>query len=411
MLTTLSFSAYILLLRNKISVASMLAGLVVLSAVFGMSVGRVPNLTGYIDLFHIVFTIIILLIFIHAFKDYRLYKIRESNNKNALNFILAAIFVFLIIALLLNSYIVYKSFTYVMSNNVNITEYKNQGGANELIRIWVNPFLVSIANILSPLGYVALSFHFYFLVKGKLWMSMIFLLLALNIPLQGLHGLSRSASVQFILMYAFFYIYVYHAIASKIRIKINIAVLVIMALVIIAFGIITAARFSESNYYQIESDSLVQNKSLYSILDYSSQWNENGIAVMGEFSHDKIWFGKSFRPLLDRMLNNLGFEMASYIDVREAVIGSYSSSFNGLVATLLYDFGYIFAFILSLGFFFVVRKVGPRNGEISLSDFMFFSVLIPLPVMFFGNNAMSSLMLNIAVVYSFIVWFILRARI
>jgi oligosaccharide repeat unit polymerase len=410
MIIILFFSAYILLLKNKTSVATMLAVFVILSSIFGVVIGRVPDLSRYIDLFHVAFTITILLIFINSFKNYRLYRIRELKNKKSLKFILFIVLWCSIIALLLNSYIVYKSFTYVFLNSISITEYKNQGGANELIRIWVDPFLVSIVNILSPLGYIALSFHFYFLVKNRLWMSIIFLLLALNIPLQGLHGLSRSASAQFIFTYVFFYLYIYRAIARKVRIKINIVALTIMTLVIVAFGVITEARFSESDFYQVEKDVLVQNKTLYSMFDYFSQWNENGIAIMGEFSHDKLWFGKSSRPALDRVINSLGVDLDSYVDMRKDTLGPYSSKFNGLVATLLYDFGYIFTFILSLVYFLIVRNVGPRNGEISLSNFLFFSVLFPVPLMFFGNNSMAYLSLNLGLIYTFVVWIVLRAR-
>lgn len=389
----------------------MLAVFVVISSFLGIVVDRVPDVTTYIDLLHVVFTIIILLIFIHAFKNYQLDEIIEPNNKNSFKFILFVVSLVSIISLLLNSYIVYKSFTYVALNSINITEYKNQGMANDLIRIWVSPHLVSIANILSPFGYIALSLHFYFLAKSKLWVSIIFILFALNIPLQGLHGLSRSASAQFILIYVFFYIYIYRGIAKEIRFKINMVALVIMILISVAFGIITEARFSENNYYQIDEDSLVQNKSIYSMLDYFSQWNEKGIVVMGNFSHDKISFAKSSRPLVDRIMNSLGWDVVSYKDIRAATLGSYASSFNGLVVSLLYDFGYIFTFILTLVFFLIVRNVGPRNGKISLSNFLLFGVLVSLPLMFFVGNSMTDLMLNLALIYTLIVRFILRVRV
>lgn len=404
------FSLYIALLKKKTSVASLLAAMAIMSAVFSYFVDRTPEIVDIVDLFNMLFTIIILFIFFHAFRDYKIKNIREISNVHVLNYYLFFLAFFSAVAIIINIYIVNASFTYIFGQNVDITSYKNQGEAAHLIRIWVNPWLVSYANIFSPLGYLALSFHFYFLSKSKFLMSCVFLVLSLNIPLNGLHGLSRAASAQYILLYIFFYIYTYQAIDKKIRTKINVVVFIIMTSIIIGFIAITQSRFSESNYYYVESDGFIQNKSLYSIFDYFSQWNENGIVTMREFSADKIRFAKSSIPMLDRIMGNIGLDVVSYKDVRANTLGSYASKFNGLVSTLLYDFGYVLTFVASCIYALFVRLLGPRRGEIQLNNFVLFSVFITVPLMFFTNNFMTYLLLNVAVVYSMLTWLLLKMK-
>jgi len=404
------FSFYISLLKKKTSVASFLAAMAIMSAFIGFFVNRSPKIVDAADVFNMLFTILILFIFFHAFKDYKIRNIREIGSERVLNYYLLFLVLFSGIALIINTYIVNASFVYISSHNVDITNYKNQGEAARLIRVWVNPWLVSYANIFSPLGYLALSFHFYFLSKSKILTSFLFLILSLNIPLNGLHGLSRAASAQYILMYIFFYTYTYQAIDKKIRVKINVVVFVIMTSVIIVFMAITQYRFSESSYYYIDSDSIVQNKSLYSMFDYFSQWNENGLVTMREFTTDKIHFAKSSIPVLDRIMSNIGLDVVSYADIRKNTLGPYASRFNGLVSTLLYDFGYVFAFIASIIYALFVRLLGPRRGEIRLNNFILFGVFITVPVMFFTNNFMTYLLLNVAVIYSVFTWLLFKIK-
>ena len=191
-------------------------------------------------------------------------------------------------------------------------------------------------------------------VTIRSYLSVFFLLLSLNVPLAGLHGLSRSGIVQFILMYAFFYLYSYPAISGRVRLKINFFVFLILSSVLLAFYYITNARFSGSYSKSDVDESVIENRAIYSIFDYFSQWSVNGITVMGNFSLEKIWYGKSSRTFLDEVLARSGMDMVSYVELRKLTLDDNASSFNGLVATLLYDFGYAGAIAFSLLFYFFV---------------------------------------------------------
>lgn len=410
MFLTIFFSSYALLIRKKTSVAFFLAILVVSSSVSGLLINNVPVIEDFKSIFNLVFIALILFVIVHSFKDYSLKGIRRPFVSKTKKYILLIVSLISLLVLIGNIFIVYKSFYYVFSNDINITSYKNEGEAALLIRQWVPPLLVTFVNIFSSLGYVALGFHFYFLINRKIGMSLFYLLISMNIPLNGLHGMSRSASVEFILIYIYYCFYIYGALDREIRLKVKYCSISVVSILLIGFYYITDARFTNSSYYSIEHSSIIQNKSLFSIFDYFSQWCVNGLEVIDQFSFDKLMYGKSFSILIDSILNVVGFETVSYTELRYATLDLKASAFNGLVATLVYDFSHLCAFLFSLTFFLVVRSLGPRDGIIPLGNFILFGVLIAVPVMFFGNNQLSTVMLQMGVLYSVITCFIIRVK-
>ncbi len=410
MLYFLSFSIYSLRFINIRSVAFYLLWFFALSIFTGFLVGNSAEIDRFVDLFNVLFTIILLLIVCSSFRDYSVVRIFDPLSLSSFRFLLIFIFFALFFSLIVNFFIVYKSFSYIALSGSNITSYKNEGEAAVLIRQWVNPYLVRFANLASPLGILSLSFHFYFLVRSRLAVSAVFLILSLNVPLAGLHGLSRAAIVQFVLMYVFFYLYVYPAVSSRIRKKINILAVGVFGAILSAFYYITNLRFSESSYYSSADEGLVKNRALYSIFDYFSQWVVNGLDVMKNFSLDKLWYGKSSRSLLDEVGSRLGFDVSSYVDLRYQTLNDNASSFNGLVATLVYDFSHVGALIFCLGFYYAARCLSPKSGHIQLHKFIWFGCLITLPVLFFTNNYLSNVQFSLGVFYTFLAFWFLRLR-
>lgn len=231
-------------------------------------------------------------------------------------------------------------------------------------------------------------------------------MISLNIPLLGLHALSRSSTVQYLLTYFMFLIYIFPVLNKKVRGKIIKSSFLGFGAIIFSLGIITSSRFSE--YYNVPPESKIKNTILYSLFDYASQWNRNGIVVMKEFSHDKLSFGRQTVPLVSFVGERIGIEFENITVARKRNFGKYSSAFNGVVAALLYDFGYIFTFIFAFLYYEIVKRNSPNNGEVSLKKFINFAVLIPLPLLFFGNNAYSSLSLNIGIIYLLIFHLLVR---
>ena len=235
MIYFLFFSFYSLLFVRRRTIAFYIILFFLCSSFFGIVIGNVPEMNSFLDFFNIIYTLFILCLFCTCFKNYRLYDVAVPINVGAFKFLFVFLSLSLVLSFVINLLIIYKSFSYIMISGADITSFKNEGEAAILIRQWVDPNLVRFANFASPLGLLALAFHFYYLIKVRLYLSVFFLLLSLNVPLAGLHGLSRSGIVQFILMYAFFYLYSYPAISGRVRLKINFFVFLILSSVLLAF--------------------------------------------------------------------------------------------------------------------------------------------------------------------------------
>ncbi|WP_076657140.1 O-antigen polymerase [Marinobacter sp. LQ44] len=410
MLYFLSFFLYSLRFVRDRPVAFYLLLFISFSIFSGLLVGNFLEIQGFLDLFNVLFTVFVLFVICSSFRGYSVVRVFDPLSSGSFKFLLYFVLIFSSFSFLINLLIVYKSFSYIVLSGADITEYKNEGEAAALIRQWVNPYLVRFANFASPLGVLSLAFHFYFLIRNRLTLSVLFLILSLNVPLAGLHGLSRAAIVQFVLMYLFFYLYAYSAIGSRIRNKINVFAFFVFGSIFFAFYFITNLRFSESSYYSAADDGFVRNRSLHSIFDYFSQWVGNSTEVMRNFTLDKLWYGKSSRSLFDEAFVRLGFDVNSYVDLRYQTLHGSASSFNGLVATLLYDFSYVGVLIFCFVFYFLVRCFSPKFGQVDFHRFICFGSLITVPALFFTNNYLSNVQFSLGVLYSFLAFWFLRFR-
>ncbi|PZX39196.1 oligosaccharide repeat unit polymerase [Nonlabens dokdonensis] len=402
------FTSYLFLARKKSLIVLFLLGLVLVSYLGSILISKEYEVNNVQDVLNVIFTSAILLIFIHGFNSYKkLEQIQFSGRNENLVKIVNVILILGLSVLLINIFITFKAFSALFNQSVNVTEYKNDGGAADMLAGWVNPILLLYSRLISPIGYLAFGLHFFFLLKKKKWFSFLFFLISLNIPLLGFHGLSRSAAVQFLLTYFFYLLYILPALSQKSRRFIFIfggtAALCLLSLL----NSITDSRFSK--FYNIPIESTIQDPIYYSSIDYASQWNHNGIKVMGNFSYDKLMYGKSTLPIVDFTAERIGLEVSRLPELREIYLtDDYDHTFNGVVATLLYDFGYIFTFIFALVFNKFSRITGPSNGKVSLSNFMSFAFLIPLPLLFFSNNVYSNLAINIGVVFYIIFVYLLK---
>lgn len=381
-----------------------------ISSLAGILIGNTGDFDDFLSLFNLLFTIFILVIMCSGFKNYRTYDVSAAPAEYLFKCLIALLMGLLFCSLFVNILIVSKSFNYIVMSSSDITAFKNEGEAAVLIRQWVNPYLVMFANFVSPLGILALAFHFYFMVKQRLIFSIIFLILSLNIPLAGLHGLSRGAIVQFLLVYFFYYCYLYPAISSHVRLRINLISLAFGLLVFYFFYYITDSRFSDSSYYAEADDSFIKNRALFSIFDYFSQWIPNGLIVMREFTLEKLWFGSSSFVLIKEVLARFGLDIVTYSDLRSQTLAGNASSFNGLVATLLYDFSYIGVVVFALAYYFFVRFLEPKNGVVTLPNLIWFGSLVTVPAMFFTNNYLSNIIFNVGLFYTAFIYLLLRFR-
>ncbi|WP_238559164.1 O-antigen polymerase [Polaribacter sp. MED152] len=381
---------------------------IISTLILGFLINKIPDIDSLTDVSILFFSALILIFLIHGFKNYgNLKTIIPYGNYNSFNKLTKVLILVGLFVTLINIFITFKAFGALLSESVNVQSYKNEGEAGDFLIQWVGAVPLFISRLLSPIGYYALGLHFYFLIIRNVKKSFIFFIISLNIPLLGFHGLSRSAAIQFILMYIAFFLYSYSALGKKIRRKMLVYTAVIFTTSFLLLNIISESRFSK--YYYIPSSSPIQDPVLYSTLDYGSQWNLNGFEVLKNYSVDKLMYGRSTFPIISFLGNRIGLSFTSLADLRYKNLGDkYDGTFNGVVATLLYDFGYFFTLIFAVIFYKIVAKRGPKKGMVKLHHFVSFGVLIPLPLMFFTNNAYSYIALNLAIIYLIIINFLMK---
>lgn len=394
------FFLWAVILRTRYPISMFIFALISFSFMSGWLVGHELYISTFGDFFNLIFSVFVLSCFAFSFCFCRTKQSLAVQNIKFFKFVSVLLVVFLLPALVFNFYIVRESISYILSGNVSITEYKNQGEAARLIRIWFHPGLVFYVNLVSGAGTIAILYQFYFLNSKKYFLSILFFLLSLNPLLVGMHGLSRSSAAQFVLMYSCLYLYIYPSLLKDVRSKCNSLLLLLGIFVLSAFLFVSFYRFSDSDFYQIPKDSIIQNKLLYSILDYFSQWVVNGISVLKSFSLNDMWYGKSSISIFDYFVERLGFSVESYLEIRSATLGIYSSKFNGLIATLVYDYSHIGTIYFVCFFAFIVRIISSRGNHLNGYSLPLIGFLLSIPVLFFSNNYLSNEVFSLSGIYA-----------
>ncbi|MGX1923782.1 hypothetical protein ACUALS_00925 [Vibrio sp. NH-7] len=296
----------------------------------------------------------------------------------------------------------YKNVGLLVGGDLNVAQYKNGGDTQNKIRLIVPSLALTFTNIFSPLGYLALSFHFYLLIKGgPLKLILLTLLVSLNIPLSGMMALSRAFTVVFLLEYLFMFLAFSGSMPDYIRKTMVKYASVFFSLIAFLFFIISYNRFSgDYGYYNVPHDSVIKDPTLYSTIDYLTQWVHNGVETLVIFDLSSMWYGMSFSSLVNRILSSVGIDVMSYVDVRYLLVSDYASSFNGLVSTITYDFSPIGVLLFMMLFYLSCRLVAPSVNTIKLSSIFLLPYLLCMPLMFFMNNFGGYMNLQVALVYS-----------
>jgi len=405
------FTLYLLFTRKQRGIANYMAAFVLLSVFSGVFLGlRSGGIESNIDIINSLYIALILFLLIHAFKNHNNVSFIHNNlYTNRLRFVEKGIIYFGLMAFIVNLYIVSNSLGLIFSQEIVVQEYKNEGEAASFLIGWVPSFVLAFTRFVSPIGYLALGLHFFYLTKDRYRRSFIFMLISLNIPLLGLHGLSRSSTVLYILLYVTFYIYVNKSINFQIKKRFKTAVFIIVLIVVLPISIITNYRFEK--YYYIPPESRIDNPIVYSTIHYFSQWSENGLVVSRNFSPEKIMYGKTSTPIIIYFAKKFNFDIESISEAREKTLGIYyAGRFNGIAPGLLYDFGYFISVLLTVLFFIFARKTAPINGSVNLSALIWFGLLVPFPLTFFTNNILGSLIFSLGLLYTILFSFFVSKK-
>ncbi|MBY5949926.1 oligosaccharide repeat unit polymerase [Algoriphagus marincola] len=401
---------YFLFINKKSKVVLLLFSMILFTLIIGYVIDKVPLVTDIIDFLIMCYTSLILGLLIHGFNKYQDFNEVLSYKKDYRFKLFIRLFIIIgLFTFAVNLYIGFKAFGALFAESINVQEYKNEGEASDFLVKWVGRIPLFLSRFFSPIGFLAIGFHFYFLIKRKIVLSVLSLIISFNIPLLGFHGLSRAAATQYLLIYFSYFFYSYNSLTKgvkKIMFIFGFSIIVIAAFLL---NTITESRFSK--YYYIPPKSQIQDPVLYSTLDYLSQWNFNSSQVLKNYSIDKLMFGRANVPIISFVGERLGFDYESLSELRYQSLGvKFDGTFNGVVATIVYDFGFFFTFIIAFLFYIVVKRCAPKNGKIHIHKFLAFGLIIPLPLMFFTNSAYSYISINLAIIYLFIIGFLMKIK-
>lgn len=399
--------------RKGNSLSFILFLLLFLSSISAYMVGRQPNILDLEVLLYSLYISVLLFVLYNSFNQYKNVKsigldgISLRRIRYVENFLICTSSIVFIIYV----YIFCHSLNLLITNSVTVNDFKNDAdGASKLFENMFPHFVITSLNLLCPLALFDIVFHFYYVFKRKIKKAVLFFILSLVYPLSGLIALSRSSSVQFILLYFALYFFLFPLFEEKIRKIYNKIILVFFVLIVSIFSFISISRFSD--YYTKESKqaSIISEESaplMFSIFDYFSQWEENGPEILMKYKpHYKFYglYNSSGLALQIKRLITKKDEVTKVSNQMERIVGRQWMMFHGLIARLVYDFGYIGTVLFILVYAKIIKSYKPVNGVINLKSLMILVIFLPIALMSFQGNSLGGIYLNLALIYLFVIF-------
>lgn len=414
-------SSFIMLIKtwSKNSISNIAFGLLFASSICAYMVGRQPQMEFDTQLYSL-YIVVLLCFLLYASKNYS--DLRTYNfsmiNRNKLRKIEICLSLFGLLTILLYLYILSKVFELLLLEEIAVQEYKNEGGAEEIFNTLVPHSLITLGNFMSPFGYIFLSLHFYYLIHNNIKKSLFFLFLSSSLIMNGLIALSRSSTTTYLLCYGTILYFLFPLLERKLKRTIVKWGSIFGLLIFSALFIISESRFSEYYTKQSLNEAILDEKEyplLFSVFDYFSQWEERGPCILKNYH-----FGDQSWSLYNS--NGLGVHIQKVIyggahvnEMREKkyrrLLGDNISSFHGLIARGVFDYGFIGNFFFIVLIVQIVRRLEPKNGIIEFKTLFFLPLIIPFILTFWSGNALANIPYDLGVIYNTIIYKFVKKRI
>jgi len=387
--------------------------ILLVSSIAAYLVGRQPQLE-FTTQFWTLYTGVLLAVLFHAFNGYKIENVEHWKDiePKTVDKYARWILILGMLALFINVFLLTKVFSALITGAiVDAGKFKNEGDAAEFYASLFPHSVMVFSYLFSPVAYVALPLHFYYLCKKKKKESLLFLLVSLLIVISGLVYLSRSATVQYVIVYAAYFIFISPLFSKKIRKKAVTIATVSFIGIFAALNLVSSSRFSD--YYTKNSLNPAilderDNPLLFSTLDYFSEWEENGPKIMRKHDISHTYFGLYnscgiAAHLFSTQYNNSLAEMERYL-------GDSHNSFHGLIARLLFDYGKIGTILFIILLSKLIKKMGPRKGSVRFKTLLLLSSILPVCALFFAGNQFASVYLDIGIVYCLVFYKLVKVK-
>lgn len=324
------------------------------------------------------------------------------------------------LVILIDIYILITILPHLVAGYIVVNEFKNEGGVDSMAMFSssVPHVLITLTNLFSPLGYICLSMHFYYLISGKVKKALIFLGLSMCIPFSGLISLSRSSTASYILLYMGMLFLFYPRLERRIKSTIRNTLITVGSAIIIVFLIISASKFGEIYSKKSENRAYISemdNPTLYSLFDYCGQWQELSIKPLTNYDSSQLGFGlyNSFGLGVHVLKEIYGAEYINeYFSNKMYYILNHDEwyGFHGSITMTILDFGYLGTLLFVYIFSRILRRNRPRGGVLSMKSLLIIPLMLPYCVTFFSGNAYSSIVLDMGIIFTFIIWEFIKYR-
>ena len=395
--------------------------LLLFSSIAAILVGRQPNLKFEALLYQTYIATILYMLFSSFANYYRVYSIDANTvNIRRLKVIEWCIRFPSILVVIIDIYILIAILPYLITGYIVVNEFKNEGGVDSMTMFagTVPHVLITITNLFSPLGYLCLSMHFYYLTLGRLRTSVFYLLLSTVIPLSGLISLSRSSTASYTLLYIGMMFMFYPMLEDKIKRILKRILILVGVVVVCLFAVISTNKFGDKYIKKSENRAYINeydNPTLYSLFDYCGQWQELSLKPLEVYDSDKLGYGlynsSGIGVYFLKMIYGSEYINDYYKDKMSDILNHDEwYGFHGAIVMTILDFGYCGSFIFFIIFCVIVKRNAPRNGILHIKSLLILPLMLPFCVTFFSGNAYSSIVLDLAIIYAFIVWELIKKR-
>lgn len=400
--------AYLIISKGRYSLSKLLFFLLLVSSVAAILIGRPPKLE-FEDLPYIAFIAIMLFILFNSYNNYSNIKRVDfdSLNKERINVIELPIIVLGVTGLLLSIYVLYKVSGLLLLGKFTVSEFKNEGGAEETFTLFVPRILITYVRLVAILGYFYLSMHFWYLLQKEYKKSIVYLIISLISITTGMLILSRSATMMYIITYISFFYIISPLVDEKFKTRLLKWLLIAGGLVFFMLYIISSNKFSESsgNISQIALNRGITNPIIYSFFDYYGMWQEHSVTVLKDFRGELFWgdYTIAMPSWIKSKFVDANYNDKLY-DLMMLRLGDHWYEFQGLIARIVYDFGYIGTVIFIVGISFVIKKINKQKGVLGFADFVALPIIIPYAACFFAGSQMAYITENYAIILNLILF-------
>lgn len=229
-------------------------------------------------------------------------------------------------------------------------------------------------------GYLAIPIFYFHLFKSEKKEAFSAFLLSSSSLLSGFAFYSRAQIFTYSLIFVFYFFLIKKTLSDSIQTKVLNFIKYSFLFIVILFLFITYLRFSAMDYYgdRIPENSIIKDPIIYSLFDYASQSYSNGLYQLEVFNSSKNLYGEQFFRDIYQILNFFGFVNWDAKESQELIDYAYDydgGAFNGYTAPLVFNFGYISTFFISI-FYFYSTKIRLKNKNVISIKSMFSIILL-----------------------------------